>query len=57
MECANLTEVLSWTDIPAAGATFLILVWVFLHYQLKQQELRSKERMNQKNGITPPPAD
>lgn len=56
MEC-TITEIIGASDLPAAAITFVVLVWTFLHYQLRQQELRSKERMNQRNGVTPPPAD
>lgn len=56
MDC-TISDVLSATDLPAAALTFLLLVWVFLHYQWKTQELRSNERVAQKNGHTPPPAD
>lgn len=55
-EC-SLADTLAAFDLPAAAVTFLVLVWVFLHYQYRMADLRSKERQHQRNGHTPPPAD
>lgn len=41
----SVSEILEQVDIPAALAAFIMLVWLYLSFEAKREQIRSQERL------------
>lgn len=52
MDC-SLAEILTAVEVPAAIIGFLFLVYTYLHFDARKEEIRSQERLQMRDQVPP----